>query len=84
MDVNKFELTEKQKEVMINLINGIKELAKRICEAFKEAITRITEAFNLYVSNLTPKKRYRFLKVIGVKDYEPFFKTKVYRCRSNC
>lgn len=84
MENELLELTDRQKEALQKLANNIKEFAREVWEKLKQAINQLKEAFQIYVSNLEPKKRYKFLKSIGVRNYIPFFKRKVFRCRNNC
>lgn len=84
MDATNLELTDEQKDAMMRMINTIKEFVKKVWDDFKKVMARCVDAFNLYVGSLEPKKRYKFLKSIGVANYVPYFKRKIHRCRNNC
>ncbi|HHV09981.1 MAG TPA: hypothetical protein GXX75_06865 [Clostridiales bacterium] len=75
------ELTQEQKEV----IRKIAEAFRKIIAAVKETINRVKEFFNTYIVSLEPKRRYKFLRSIGIKNYVPFFRRRgVIHCRNNC
>ena len=85
MSETKFELTEEQRKAILGLVDTIKRTIKDICEAIIQFVKDISEAFRDYVMSLQPKKRYKLLKRLGIKNYTPFFKRdRIIRYRNNC
>lgn len=85
------ELSKEQKEALSGLVSNLVELARKIGEIIRkigeiirETLNKFKEVYKIYILNLEPRKRYRFLKAVRIKNYVPFFKRDIFRCRNNC
>lgn len=71
---------EKLNEACKTLAGAIADVISELVELMKDVIEVIDS-----VIKLPPKQRYKTIKSLGIKDYEPFFKRKgMYRCRNTC
>lgn len=82
------ELTQEQKEIIekaYEVFCKVAEAIKSVVEQIREFWDNLSNSFITYVISLQPKKRYKFLKRIGIKNYVPFFRRNgIVRCRNNC
>jgi len=91
MDI-KIELTEDQRKALEEfarrLANGIKimvDAIKAIWDRFNKFCDELPMKINKYIMSMHPKKRYKFFKAMGIKNYIPFFRRDgVLHCRNNC
>lgn len=83
-----YVLSNELKERLASALNGIINAIKNLYEKLEIVAKAICNAFNTYLKNIVkmdPRKRYKYLKSIGVKDYVPFFnRNGIYHCRNNC
>lgn len=79
------ELTQEQIEAVRKFTDHIVDTFRRFCEAVKRMLEKIKVHFNKCILEMEPRKRYKLLKSIGIRHYEPFFRRKgVIHCRNNC
>jgi len=79
------ELTEEQKEAIRKFLKSIIDDVSKMFNAVKDAINKIKALFDNYISKMEHCRRYKLLKSIGIKRYEPFFQRKgANHCRNNC
>ncbi len=85
MNEFKYELTQEQKDAVKKFANQIVNAFEKLLNLIQEALHTIAHNFNAYICSLKPRKRYKFLKAIGIKNYLPFFRRNgIIRCRNNC
>lgn len=73
-------MNEDLKQTFINLCEVLKEVWRKI----KKIIISTSKVFIDYIYTLEPRRRYKLLKSIGIKNYIPFFKRETFQCRNNC
>jgi len=83
-----FKPSEEQRKSILELFDNIKLAFEKVWDIFKKAAEAIASALVKYIDsiqNLDPRKRYKRLKRMGIKNYIPFFKrSAIHRCRNNC
>lgn len=84
-----YELTQEQKDAIDKIVKAFQIIAEAIKKMFnriKDLRNELSRRFNLYISSLHPKKRYKFLKSLGIRNYLPphFRRNGVIHCRNNC
>jgi molecular chaperone GrpE (heat shock protein) len=85
MNEFKYELTQEQKDAVKKFVKRLVNTIDELWNLIKKALNDIAHNFNTYIRGLNPKKRYKFLKAIGIKNYLPFFhRDGVIHCRNNC
>ena len=79
------ELTHEQKEIIREFAEKIVDVFKKFCEAVNKIFEKVKAYFNKFIYKMEPHERYKYLKSIGIRYYEPFFQRRgIIRCRNNC
>ncbi len=74
MEVVEFKrMVKNLEEIFISISKNVLEIVKQLWNEIKKGL------------ELPPKQRYKFVKTLGIKNYEVFFqRNQIYRARSCC
>lgn len=83
-----YELSNETKESLKSVVDSIIKAFKNLYQELKKIADATNRTFSIYLEyilKMEPRKRYKYLKSIGIKDYIPFFNYNgMYHCRNNC